>query len=159
VRADALAREELRLRSQSEIDERNLARDKAQAEIKAKHKQFKIQSSNELQQMESMERWELEYQQEMLREEDITAKEMEARLQLEQQLAEEKHKTLRLEYEAKFRKHELAESRRLAPIPEHIRLRARGTRTYRCTSTVHLVYLCRAWHTPMGCLNLCQGCQ
>ena len=38
---------------------------------------------------------------------------------LERQLAEEKHKTLRLEYEAKFRRHELAESRRLAPIPKH----------------------------------------
>jgi len=38
---------------------------------------------------------------------------------LESQLAEEKRKTLRLEYEAKFRRHELAESRRLAPISEH----------------------------------------
>jgi len=40
-------------------------------------------------------------------------------LLLERQLAEEKRKTLRLEYKAKFRRHELAESRRLAPIPEH----------------------------------------
>jgi len=103
--------------------ELNLARDRVQAEIKAKNKQFKIQASNELQQqklememklqiaqMELMERQELEFQQEKLREKDITAKEMEARLQLERQLAGEKCKTLRLEYEAKFRRHELAES-------------------------------------------------
>jgi len=70
-------------------------------------------------QMELMKRWELKFQQEKLREKDITAKEMEARLQLERQLAEEKCKTLRLEYEAKFRRHELAESQRLAPISEH----------------------------------------
>ena len=68
--------------------------------------------------MELMERGELEFQQEKLREKDIMAKEMEARWLLERQLAEEKHKTLRLEYEAKFCRHELAESRRLAPIPE-----------------------------------------
>ena len=103
--------------------ELNLARDRVQAEIKAKNKQFKIQASDELQQqklememklqiaqMELMERQELEFQQEKLREKDITAKEMEARLQLERQLAGEKCKTLRLEYEAKFRRHELAES-------------------------------------------------
>jgi len=36
-------------------------------------------------------------------------------LLLERQLAEEKQKTLRLE----FRRHELAEFKRLAPIPEH----------------------------------------
>jgi len=108
-----------------------LAREKAQAEIKARNKQFKIQANNELQHqkqdaemkvqiahMELMERRELEFQQEKLREKDITAKEMEARLQLEQQLAEEKRKMLRLEYEAKFRRHEIAKSRRLAPIPE-----------------------------------------
>jgi len=55
-----------------------------------------------------MERHELEFQQEKMREKDITAKEMEARLLLERQLAEEKCKTLRLEYEANFRSHELA---------------------------------------------------
>jgi len=90
IRADVLAPEEL-----------NIAREKAQAEIKAKHKQFKIQASNELKhqklememkkqivQMELMERQELEFQQEKLREKDITAKEMEAHLQLERQLAE-----------------------------------------------------------------------
>jgi len=49
VRADALAREELRVRSQAEADEQNLAREKAQAKIKAKNKQFKIQANNELQ--------------------------------------------------------------------------------------------------------------
>ena len=41
---------------------------------------------------------------------DKTANEMEARLLLERQLAEEKPKTLRLEYEANFRRHELAQS-------------------------------------------------
>jgi len=66
-----------------------------------------------------MERREIEFQQEKMREKDITAKEMEAHLLLERQLAEEKRKMLRLEYKAKFRRHELAESRRLAPIPEH----------------------------------------
>jgi len=50
VRADALAREELHMRSQAEADERNMAREKAQAEIKLKNKQFKRQASNELQQ-------------------------------------------------------------------------------------------------------------
>ena len=69
-----------------------------------------------------MERRELEFQQEKLREKDITAKKMEARLLLERQLAEEK----RLEYEAKFRRHELAESRRLASIPEHVSSEQRG---------------------------------
>jgi len=54
-----------------------------------------------------------------MRKKDITANEMEACLLLERQLVEEKRKTLRLEYEAKFRRHELAESQRLAPIPEH----------------------------------------
>jgi len=49
-------------------------------------------------QMELMERRELEFQQEKLREKDITAKEMEAHLLLERQLVEEKRKTLRLEY-------------------------------------------------------------
>ena len=120
MRADGLAREEL-----------NIAREKSQAEIKARNKQFKRQASNELQQqklememkmqiahMELMERRELEFQQEKLREKDITAKEMEAHLLLERQLAEEKRKTLTLEYEAKFRRHENVESRRLAPIPE-----------------------------------------
>ena len=80
--------------------------------------------------MELMERRELEFQQEKLREKDITAKEIEARLLLERQLAEEKRKTLRLEYEAKFRRHEIAESRRLAPIPEHetsLGIEQRGT--------------------------------
>jgi len=65
-------------------------------------------------QMELMERRELEFQHEKLWEKDITAKEMEARLLLERQLAEEKRKMLRLEYKAKFRRHEIAESRRLA---------------------------------------------
>jgi len=109
-----------------------LVREKAQAEIKARNKQFKIQANNELQHqkqdvemkiqlahMELMERREIEFQQEKMREKDITAKEMEVRLLLEKQLAEEKRKTLRLEYEAKFRRHEIAKSRRLAPIPEH----------------------------------------
>jgi len=72
VRADALAREELCVRSQAEADERNLSRQKAQAEIKARNKQFKIQANNELQhqkqdaemkiqlaQMELMERREI----------------------------------------------------------------------------------------------------
>jgi len=68
--------------------------------------------------MELMERREIEFQQENLREKDITAKEMEARLLLERQLAEEKRKKLRLEYEAKFCRHEHAESRGLAAIPE-----------------------------------------
>jgi len=45
-----LAREELRARSQAETDERNLAREKVHAEIKARNKQFKIQANNELQQ-------------------------------------------------------------------------------------------------------------
>jgi len=114
-------------------EELNLARKKAQAEIKAKAKQFKRQAFNELQQQKHemdmkmqiaqiklMERRELEFLQEKLREKNITAKEMEVRLLLERQLAEEKRKTLRLEYEAKFRRHELAESRRLASIPEHV---------------------------------------
>jgi len=153
MRADVLAREELRIRSQSETNEHNLARENVQAEIKAKNKQFKIQASDELQQqklememklqiaqMELMERRELEFQQEKLREKDTTAKEMEARLLLETQLAEEKCKTLRLEYEAKFRRHELAVSEvnpdsRARIILRH---RAKGTHTYRCTSTVHL---------------------
>ena len=43
--------------------------------------------------MELMERGELEFQQEKLQEKDITAKEMEAHLLLERQLAEEKRKT------------------------------------------------------------------
>jgi len=60
------------VRSQAEADERNLAREKAQGEIKAKDKQFKRQAFNELQQqkhemdmkmqiaqMELMERQEL----------------------------------------------------------------------------------------------------
>ena len=85
MRADVLAREEL-----------NLAKEKVQAEIKAKTKQFKRQAFNELQQqkyemdmkmqiaqIELMERRELEFQQEKLREKDITAKEMEAHLLLE----------------------------------------------------------------------------
>jgi len=139
VRADALAREELRVRSQAEADEWNLAREKAQAEFKAKNIQFRIQANNELQhqkldaemkvqlaQMEMMERREIEFQQEKLREKDITAKEMEVHLLLERQLAEEKRKTLRLECEAKFRRHELAESRRLASIPEHVSSEQRG---------------------------------
>jgi len=103
-----------------------------QAEIKGKNKQFKIQANNELQhqkldaemkvqlvQMELMERREIEFQQEKLCEKDKTPKDMEAHLLLERQLVEEKRKMLRLEYEAKFHRHELAESRRLAPIPEH----------------------------------------
>ena len=48
MRADALAREEHCVRSQAEADERNLAREKGQAEIKAKNKEFKIQANNEL---------------------------------------------------------------------------------------------------------------
>ena len=50
MRADMLAREELRVRSQAETDERNLSREKLHAEIKAKNKQFKLQANNELQQ-------------------------------------------------------------------------------------------------------------
>jgi len=61
-----------------------------------------------------------------MREKDITKKEMEACLLLERQLAEEKCKTLRLEYEAKFRRHELAESRKLASIPEQESSEHRG---------------------------------
>jgi len=76
--------------------------------------------------MELLERRELEFKQEKMREKDITAKEMEARLLLERQLAEEKFKTLRLEYEAKFRRHELAESRRLASISEQVSSEQRG---------------------------------
>jgi len=139
MRADVLSREELRVRSQAEMDKRNLAREKLHAEIKARNKQFKLQANNELQhqkheaemkvqmaQMELLERRELEFQQEKLWENDITPKEMEAHLLLERQLAEEKHKTLRLEYEAKFRRHEFAESRRLASIPEHVSSGPRG---------------------------------
>jgi len=85
--------------------------------------------------MELMERQKLEFQQEKLWEKDITAKEMEAHLLLERQLVEEKRKTLRLEYEAKFCRHEIAESRRLAQIPE--RESSLGSEQ-RCTSTVHL---------------------
>ena len=42
--------------------------------------------------MEVMERRELEFQREKLREKDTTTKEMQARLQLERELAEEKRK-------------------------------------------------------------------
>ena len=69
------------MRSQAEMDERNLAREKLHAEIKAKNKQFKLQANNEFQQqkqdaemkvqlaqMELMERRELEFQQEKMRE-------------------------------------------------------------------------------------------
>ena len=49
-----------------------------------------------------MEMRELEFHQEKMREKYITATEMEARLLLERQLAEEKRKTLQLEYEAKL---------------------------------------------------------
>jgi len=107
--------------------------------MKAKNKQFKILANNELRHqkldaemkvqlahMVLMEKRELEFQQEKMREKDIMAKEMEARLLLERQLAEEKRKTLRLEYEAKFRRHELAESRRLASIPEQVSSEQRG---------------------------------
>ena len=45
---------------------------------------------------------------------------------LERQLADEKRKTLRVEYEAQFCRHELAESRRLASIPEHVSSEYRG---------------------------------
>ena len=68
----------------------------------------------------------MEFQREKMCEKDITAKEMEARLLLEKQLAEEKCKTLRLEYEAKLRRHELAESRKLASIPEQVSSEHRG---------------------------------
>jgi len=175
VQADALAREELRVRSQAEADERNLARKKVQAEIKARNKQFKIQANNVLQhqkqdaemkvqlaQMELMKKREIEFQQEKMREKDITAKEMEARLLLERQLAEEKRKTLRLEYEAKFRRHEIAESRRLAPIPEHessLGLEQRGPAYTGIHQSYTTVYLRLAWHTPMGYLNRYQKYQ
>ena len=115
-------------------------RDRLHAEIKAKNKQFKLQANNELQQqkqdaemkvqlaqMELMERRELEFQQEKMCKKDIMAKEMEAHLLLERQLAEEKCKTLRLEYEAKFRRHKLAESWRLASIPEQVSSEQRGS--------------------------------
>jgi len=48
VRAQAEA-EELRIRSQAESDERNLATEKAHAEIKARNKQLKIHANNEFQ--------------------------------------------------------------------------------------------------------------
>jgi len=139
MRAEALAREELRVRSQAQTDEQNLAREKLHNEIKARNKQFKLQANNELQhqkqdavtkvqlaQMELLERRELEFQQDKMREKDIMAKEIEAHLLLERQLAEEKCKTLRLEYEATFRRHELAESRRLTSIPEQVSSEQRG---------------------------------
>jgi len=140
MRVDVLVREEL-----------NLAREKTQAEIKARNKQFKIQANNELQHqkldaemnvqlahMELIEWREIEFQQEKLRKKDVTAKEMEAHLLLDRQLAGEKHKTLRLEYEAKFRRHEIAESQRLAPIPERESSLGVEKSMYRCTSTVQL---------------------
>jgi len=115
-----------------------LAGEKRKPNLKLKIK-FKIQANNELQhqkldaemkvqieQMEMMERREIGFQQEKLCEKDITAKEMDAHLLLERELAEEKRKTLRLEYEAKFRRHELAEYRRLASIPEHLSSEQRG---------------------------------
>jgi len=60
----------------------------------------------------------MEFQKEKLREKDMSDKEMQARLQLERELAGKKCKTLHLEYEAKFRRHELEESRKMATIPE-----------------------------------------
>ena len=93
LRQESALREEKMWVDVSASEELNIAREKVQAEIKAKNKQFKRQASNELQQqtlemamkiqiaqMELMERWELESQQETLQEKDIMAKEMEARL-------------------------------------------------------------------------------
>jgi len=164
MRADMLAREELRVRSQAETDERNLAREKLHAEIKAKNKQFKLQANNDLQhqkldadtkvqlaQMELMERRELEFQQEKMREKDITAKEMEGRLLLERQLAEEKCKILRLEYEAKFHRHELAESWKLASIPEQVSSENRGP----ASIGIPTVCLWQVPHTLIGYLSHC----
>jgi len=119
MRVDVLAREEL-----------NVAKEKEQAEREANNKQFKkrhpMSSSNR------NWRWNeaadssngingktgARVSTRKVVRKRHNCKKVEARLQLERQLTEEKCKTLRLEYEAKFRRHELAESWRLAPIPQ-----------------------------------------
>jgi len=94
-----------------------------------------------------------------MREKEITAKEMEARLLLERQLAEEKRKTLLLEYESKFCRHELAESRRLVSIPEQHHQSKGDPHILVYLNRIPTVYLRQVSHTLTGYLSHCQEYQ
>ena len=140
--------------------------------MKAKNKQFKILANNELRHqkldaemkvqlahMVLMQKRELEFQQEKMREKDIMAKEMEAYSLLERQLAEEKRKTLRLEHEPKFRRHEIAESRRLASILKLYHQSTGDPQVLVYLNRIPTVYLRQVPHALTGYLNYCQEYQ
>jgi len=158
------------VRSQAETDERNLAREKLHAEIKATNKQFKLQANNDLQhqkldadrkvqlaQMELMERRELEFQQEKMREKDIMAKEMEARL-----LLERPRKNVRYS-DWNTRSNFIGTNlQSLGSWPQFL------NKYHQSTGDPHIlvypnrilrVYLCQVPHTLMGYLSHCQKYQ
>jgi len=105
--------------------------------------------------MEVMERREIEFQHEKMQEKETVAKDLQARLQLERQLAEEKQKNLRLEYEAKLRKTKRVEARRLAPILES---EPSGPIVAPGLSTPPSVQIPKG-HRLTGLPSLCHGCQ
>jgi len=120
---EAARREEILCNAKSEVEQAALQREQAalqreqnivQAELK--RKEIETAAANEIQkqqmdvnlkiqisQIEAAERRECEFQQEKQKEKEIMAKEFNARMQVEKQLAEEKQKVIRLQYEAKLK--------------------------------------------------------
>ena len=116
-RSNAFAREEVLLRTRSEAEQRNLTRERAYIDAELKQKQMEISAANEIEKqrieadmrtqishIEATERREAEFVLERAKEREFVAQEMQSRLQLEKELAEERQKNLRLEYEAKTRR-------------------------------------------------------
>jgi len=108
-RSNAFAREEVLLRTRAEAEQRNLTREKAYIDAELKRKQMEISANSEIEKqhieadmrtqishVEAMERREAEFVIEKAKEKELVASEMQARMQLERELAEEKQKKFAL---------------------------------------------------------------
>ena len=125
-RSNAFAREEVLLRTRAEAEQHNLTQERAYIDAELKRKQVDISANSEIEKqrieadvgtqishIEAMERREAEFMVEKTKEKEFVTTEMQARMQLERELAEERQKNLKLEYEAKTRwlERELKEKR------------------------------------------------
>ena len=92
-------------------------RDRAHSEIKKQR--IEADMRTQISHIEAMERRDAEFVIEKAKEKELVASEMQARMQLEREFAEEKQKNLRLEFEAKTRRLERdLRDKRLPPIKE-----------------------------------------
>ena len=102
-RSNVFACEEVLLRTRAQAEQRNLTRERAYIDAELKRKQMEISANSEIEKqrieadmrtqishIEAMERREAELMVKKAKEKELVTKEMQARMQLERELAEEK---------------------------------------------------------------------